>query len=176
MFFVPCFTLCRTGLTFCVGWGWGGVTFFVRSSRADRFCHTSNRLRASWRFGYTGSPGPILLDPVLETNLPTHQHIDQRTRAMHSLIVAKIRHDPALFVQVLATLARWRGMVCGASQPHLQAWQALAQQGMEPCLQMATEDSERAAVLRQASPFAGMLTNEERFAFLKAWRREHAAP
>jgi hypothetical protein len=115
----------------------------------------------------------------LETTLPTHPQIDKRTRAMHGLIVAKIRRDPALFDRVLATLTRWRGMVSGHSQPYLQTWETLAQQGgMEACLSMAVEDSERAAALRQASPFAGLLTNAERFAFLKAWQAkkgDHAA-
>jgi hypothetical protein len=96
---------------------------------------------------------------------------------MHGLIVAKIRHDPALFDRVLATLARWRTTVAGHSQPYLQTWEALAQEGgMEACLRMAVEDSERAAALRQASPFAGLLSNAERFAFLKAWRHDHATP
>ena len=108
--------------------------------------------------------------------MPTHQQIDQRTLAMHGLVVAKIRRDPALFERVLATLARWRATVSDASQPYLMTWEALAQQGMEPCLRMAEEDSERAAALRQASPFAGLLSNEERFAFLKAWRLAHATP
>jgi hypothetical protein len=112
----------------------------------------------------------------LETTLPTHPQIDKRTRAMHGLIVAKIRRDPALFDRVLATLTRWRGMVSGHSQPYLQTWETLAQQGgMEACLSMAVEDSERAAALRQASPFAGLLTNAERFAFLKAKKGDHAA-
>ena len=102
--------------------------------------------------------------------MPSHDQIDQRTLAMHHLVVAKIRRDPALFGRVLATLARWRGTVCEASQPYLMTWEALAQEGMEPCLRMAVEDSARAAALRQASPFAGLLSNKERFAFLKAWK------
>ena len=93
---------------------------------------------------------------------------------MHHLVVAKIRRDPALFARVLATLARWRGTVCEASQPYLMTWEALAQEGMEPCLRMAVEDSARAAALRQASPFAGLLSNEERFAFLKTWKHRVA--
>lgn len=43
---------------------------------------------------------------------------------------------------------------------------------MEMCLEFATEDSERATAIRQASPFAGILTNEERLAFLRAWDPE----
>ena len=106
--------------------------------------------------------------------MPTHQELDERNRAMHGLVAEKIRRDPALFSRVLQTLDRWQGTVCEASQPHLQTWEKLAHEGMERCLSMAVEDSPRAAALRQASPFAGLLTNEERFAFLKAWKRDHA--
>jgi hypothetical protein len=98
---------------------------------------------------------------------------------MHGSIVAKIRRNPALFDRVLATLTRWRTTVAGHSQPYLKTWEDLAQEGgMEACLHMAVEDSERAAALRQASSFAGLLTSAERFAFLKAWQAEkgdHAA-
>ncbi len=45
-------------------------------------------------------------------------------------------------------------------------------QGREACMAVMLEDSERAAALRQASPFAGLLSNAERFAVLKAWREE----
>ena len=48
-------------------------------------------------------------------------------------------------------------------------------QGIEACLAVAVEDSQRAAALRQSSPFSGVLSNRERFAFLKAWRRDHEA-
>lgn len=120
--------------------------------------------------------GPVDPTNPWEVALPTHREIDQRTLAMHGLVVAKIRRDPALFGRVLATLARWRGTVAEASQPYLMAWEALAADGMEPCLRMALEDSERAAALRQASPFAGLLSNEERFAFLRAWKHAHATP
>lgn len=46
-------------------------------------------------------------------------------------------------------------------------------QGMEVALGVAVEDSEHAADLRRSSPFAGVLTNKERFAFFKNWSRRH---
>jgi hypothetical protein len=47
--------------------------------------------------------------------------------------------------------------------------------GPEQLLAAAVEDSERAAALRQCSPFAGILSPAERFAFLKDWAARHAA-
>jgi hypothetical protein len=103
----------------------------------------------------------------------THQEIDARSLALHRYVASCIRREPARFAKVQQTLTHWRQVVCSASQPYLVQWEQLVQQGMEACLRAAEEDSERAAALRQSSPFAGILCNAERFAFLKEWRQHH---
>lgn len=85
--------------------------------------------------------------------MPTHQEIDARCLSMHGLIAEKIRSNPALFDRVKVTLAAWRRIVCAQSQPYLQEWESLVNQGCEACLVVATEDSEHATALRQASHF-----------------------
>lgn len=100
----------------------------------------------------------------------THQDIDLRSLALHRLVADKIRRNPALFDTVKQTLARWRTTVCVSSQPYLQEWQRLADQGLDACLRAAEEDSEQARALRQSSPFTGVLSHGERFAFLKTWQ------
>jgi hypothetical protein len=100
----------------------------------------------------------------------TYQQLDARSRAMHALVMAKIRANPMLFEHVKTTLARWRVIVCESSQPYLIEWEQLVNAGVEPCLAMAIEDSQRADAMRQSSPFTGILTNAERFAFLKNWK------
>ena len=104
----------------------------------------------------------------------THQQIDTRSRAMHALVAAKIRANPALFDHVKVTLARWRTIVSASSQPYLIEWESLVNEGLEPCLAIAVQNSQRADALRQSSPFTGILTNAERFAFLKSWKFDHA--
>ncbi|MBC7700275.1 hypothetical protein, partial [Aquabacterium sp.] len=99
----------------------------------------------------------------------THQDLDDRSLALHRLIADKIRRDPALFDKARATLAHWRQRVSIRTQPCLAEWAALMDQGMDACLAMAVEDSEHATALRQSSPFSGLLSNQDRFAFLKAW-------
>ncbi|HSI58792.1 MAG TPA: hypothetical protein VLA16_14635 [Ideonella sp.] len=101
--------------------------------------------------------------------MPSHQQLDRRSLAMHRLVVDKIRRDPALFERARATLARWRASVCVSSQPYLEEWERSMNQGMEACLALAVEDSQRATALRQSSPFAGVLTHRERFEFLRTW-------
>lgn len=105
----------------------------------------------------------------------THQEIDERSLALHRLVAEKIRETPQLFDKAKATLARWRTTVCAASQPHLAEWEHLMDQGIDASLTVAIEDSPRATALRQSSPFSGLLSNRERFIFLKTWSRDHAA-
>jgi hypothetical protein len=104
--------------------------------------------------------------------MPTHQQLDARSLAMHCLIAEKIARNPALFERVTRTLRHWRVVVCTASQPYLQEWETLVAQGLPACLAMATQNSEHAAALRQSSPFTGILTHQERFAFLKSWSQD----
>lgn len=104
----------------------------------------------------------------------THQEIDARSLALHRLVASTIRRDPGRFEGAKATLARWRTEVCASSQPYLAEWERLMNQGMEACLDFAGEDSEWATAMRQSSPLACVLTNQERFAFLKKWNQDHA--
>lgn len=106
--------------------------------------------------------------------MPSHQEIDQRSLALHKLVADKVRHDERLMVQAQATLMRWYGVASPRTFTYLDEWRRLFDIGTEACLAVATEDSEHAAALRQASPLACLLTNQERFAFLKHWKQQHA--
>ena len=106
----------------------------------------------------------------------THQEIDARSLMLHCFVADKIRRDPAQFAVARATLARWRASVDAAPQPYLERWNDLMNQGMEACLAVAVENSQRADALRQNSPFSGILTNRERFMLLKNWKQSHEAP
>lgn len=107
--------------------------------------------------------------------MQTHQEVDRRSLALHRLVADKIRNDPELFDHAGQTVARWKTIVSVNTQPYIAQWELLIQSGMETCLAAAVEDSEHATLLRKSSPFAGLLTNQERFSFLRAWRAEHAA-
>lgn len=106
----------------------------------------------------------------------THQEIDQRSLMLHRFVADKMRRNPALFTVAKATLARWRAGAAAASRPYLVQWEVLMHEGMEACLAMAVEQSQRADALRQSSPFSGILTNSERFKLLKTWEYGNEAP
>lgn len=103
----------------------------------------------------------------------THQLIDLRSLDLHRLIAAKIRADPGLFEKARATLARHRRIVGANCQPYLLEWERVFSEGMEATLALATEDSERGAAMRQSAPFAGILSNKERWTFLRNWRHPY---
>jgi hypothetical protein len=104
----------------------------------------------------------------------THQDLDQRSLALHRLVAQKVRRDPSLFARADAILRHWRAIASPRTHAYLDEWRRLIDAGADACLAVAEEDSERAAALRQASPLACLLTNEERFRFLKEWRARHA--
>ena len=95
--------------------------------------------------------------------------LDARTLAMHELMVRKLREEPALFACLQDNLTRWRTTAAPGQRPYLDAWQALVDQGPEACFQVALEASEHGQAMRQCSPFAGVLTNRERWDFLLCW-------
>ena len=106
----------------------------------------------------------------------THQEIDQRSLVLHRFVADKMRQNPGQFAVARATLARWRAKVDAASQPYLERWEDIMSQGMEACLAIAVEESQRGDALRQCSPFSGILTNSERFRLLRTWKQTHEAP
>jgi hypothetical protein len=116
------------------------------------------------------SPGTLAMLPV------THQKIDARSLELHRLIADKIRANPMLFERARTTLARFRRIVDKRSQPYLMEWEQAFEQGMEAALALATEDSERATDLRQSAPFAGILSNQERWTFFQEWWSQHREP
>jgi hypothetical protein len=104
----------------------------------------------------------------------THQEFEARSLALHRLVAEKIRRDPSLLRIARENLARWRGRATPNDLEYLGEWERLLDAGLDAALAAATEESERAKTLRQASPFAGILTPRERRAFLSAWKAVHA--
>jgi transcriptional regulator with XRE-family HTH domain len=89
---------------------------------------------------------------------------DRRSLAYHRLVAAKLLDDPAaVMAKARRNLARMRRAdASGRAARYLEAWGRLLDG--DECDLVATllDPSERARDLRQASPFAGVLTPEER--------------
>jgi hypothetical protein len=97
-----------------------------------------------------------------------HGRIDARSLAMHRAIAAKLRASPELLSIATDNLRRWQG-TAGRSQPYLTAWAEILARPAEEVLDLIQQDSESMRAMRQASPFAGVLSPKERWAIYDAY-------
>ena len=97
-----------------------------------------------------------------------HQRIDQRSLALHSAIAEKLRANPALIAIALDNIERW-SRAGGRSQPYWDAWREILSRPLPEILDLLGEESERMTALRQATPFAGVLTAAERWAIYESF-------
>ncbi|CAN5693053.1 hypothetical protein BH20VER1_BH20VER1_03790 [soil metagenome] len=91
-----------------------------------------------------------------------HRQIDERSLAFDRVTAAKIEAAPELVEIAMANLERWLKTCSPAVRPALEEWQLLLSGPREQLLATLHGTDERAARLRQSTPFAGILTTEER--------------
>ena len=106
--------------------------------------------------------------------LTGHERLDRRSLALHQAIAAKLRADPSLMAIAHDNLDRWSRQN-GRSQPYWDAWRELLALPLDQLLSQMAEESERMTALRQASPFAGILTPRERWAIYDRFPAEPPA-
>ena len=91
-----------------------------------------------------------------------HMHLDARSLALHCLVARKLMANPALLEQAHSTLRRWSAQ---ASQPlpaYFAEWERILERPPEQIAGFLVQMSDDATRLRQSSPFATLLTQEER--------------
>ncbi len=99
-----------------------------------------------------------------------HRRLDLRSLAMHTLIARKIARDPKLLAVARRNLKRW-GERWGHRTPAWhKEWQEILKQPWREVAALLTELSPLATRLRQSSPFAGVLTPQERKRIYDAFR------
>ena len=108
--------------------------------------------------------------PGEQSTYSSHRLLEARSLAMHELIARKIERDPALLDIARCNIQRWRDRWKQEAPSWLNEWQELLKQPWERVAALITEPSERAARLRQSSPFAGVLTNGERWRIHETFR------
>lgn len=97
-----------------------------------------------------------------------HRLLDARSLAMHCKIAEKITRDPALLNKARANLERWRARLDGPVPRFFGEWEQILERPWPEIAEIITRMSEDATRLRSSSPFAGILSDDER-------RRIHAA-
>jgi len=100
----------------------------------------------------------------------SHRLLEARSLAMHAVIARKIARDPTLLEIAHRNVQRWRARWKDGAPAWLEEWEEVLKQPWQNIAALVTEPSEHAARLRQSSPFAGVLTNEERWRIHEAFR------
>jgi hypothetical protein len=101
-----------------------------------------------------------------------HERNDQRSLALHRAIAAKLRANPALLDIARENLERWSEMN-SRSQPYFDAWREVLDRPLDEVIDLILDESERMTAMRQTTPFAGVLTPQERWAVYEAFAKEH---
>ncbi len=98
-----------------------------------------------------------------------HQRADERSRAFHARIAAKLRVHPELWDIPRQNLQRWEDEMHGLP-PALSEWRHILQMvSREKVLALLESPSEEAIRLRSSTPFTGILTEAERQRILEAF-------
>lgn len=100
----------------------------------------------------------------------SHRLLEARSLAMHAVIARKIQRDRKLLDIARENLKRWRRRWDDHPPQWLIEWEQLLAWPWPHLAALITEPSENAARLRQSSPFAGVLSDQERRRIYEAFR------
>jgi len=103
-----------------------------------------------------------------------HIRIEERSIALHLAVAERIRENPKLMEEAIKNLRRYLQQSFSESRKpasSLLEWQEiLEKQSQEEVLEFMVSDNEKARRLRQSSPFAGIITPQERWRIYEAYR------
>lgn len=112
----------------------------------------------------------VAAEPEPPATYSSHRLLEARSLAMHAVIARKIERDPKLLLIARGNIERWHARRGEQSPAWLSEWQEILNRPWEYIAALITEPSENGARLRQSSPFAGILTHQERRRIYEAFR------
>ena len=96
-----------------------------------------------------------------------HAYIDRRSIALHTMIAAKLQASPELLQIAIANMERWSQrsdyFQAGRSQIYLEEWRQILSKPLPQIIELLQSEDEHMCALRQCTPFAGVLTPQERW-------------
>jgi len=93
--------------------------------------------------------------------LITHQIHETRSLRMHRLVAERFRQEPVEVIRLaLKNLERWHQL--GVECDDFEVWRNLLDGPSHEIVEALTGSSEDATRLRQSSPFAGLIPDEDR--------------
>ena len=99
-----------------------------------------------------------------------HRILDARSLAMHCKIAQKISREPELLDKAKENLKRWSAKSEAPLPRYLHEWQEILEHPWSEIAELITSMSDDATRLRSSSPFAGVLTADERDQIYAAFR------
>jgi hypothetical protein len=96
-----------------------------------------------------------------------HEVIDLRSLAFHTLICEKIKQQDQIVRDALLRIERWRSTASTRLLPVLAEWETWLQGPQDQLLSMLVSRNQESTRLRQSSPFAGVLSTQERTQILR---------
>lgn len=124
--------------------------------------------------------GLIISVPESVTGSPvdSHQFLDGLALAYHRAVAVRLREEPGAVVRAAReNLARWlaSGSFDSGTAAALREWLSILDASTtEELLALLTAETDEGQRLRQSSPFAGVLTEEERLKIMDACERAAA--
>lgn len=101
----------------------------------------------------------------------SHRLLEARSLAMHAVIAEKIERDSQLLDVPRNNLQRWKARWVESEAPAwYDEWRGIMNRPWPEIAAIITELSEEGARLRQSSPFAGVLSADERKRIYAAFR------
>lgn len=101
-----------------------------------------------------------------------HQDIDKRSLALHRLVCEKIRQSPELMAIAHKNHAKQVLVHAGYDSSagwYLHEWKKILNLPLDDCFAKVLDETEYGNMIRQASPFSGVLSNAERMQFFNEW-------
>ena len=109
-----------------------------------------------------------------EGRLSDHIRIEERSIALHRAVAKQIRANPRLMEKAKGNLQRYLKHFMqkgGTPTSALLEWLDIVEnKSLEEILELLVSGAEKARRLRQSSPFAGILTPQERWKIYEAYR------
>ena len=109
-------------------------------------------------------------NPEVVAPFSSHRVAEARSLAMHAVIARMLIKDPKVLDRARANLQRWARAKNGTLPVWMEEWESVLEMPREEVAALIAEPSERAARLRQSSPFAGVLSQAQRLRIYDAFR------
>ncbi|MBB5831915.1 hypothetical protein [Brachybacterium aquaticum] len=104
----------------------------------------------------------------------------QKSLWLHRAVLERLRSDPeSILGRARANLEAWHGVhrPGGMAERYLAQWREIIDGSIDGVVDVLVGTDPRSCELRKTTPFAGVLTDEERrqvlAAFREHWRQEH---